>query len=779
MKTIDDLPKTTFSGRRFTRKQLSLVQETVAMFPNLSVKELALTVCEHLQWLTPNGGYKINSCLTMLEGLEAEGVISLPAKRVVKKAVRRIPAFDKHPPKPPVNGSLASIMPITLQRVISQEDREIWKAYLQTHHYLGYKHPVGSSLGYIVVSEALQQKLGCLLFSASAAWSLSPRDKWIGWEKKHRTKLLNLVLSNDRYLIFPWVEVPNLASHVLSLATRQIGDDWLEVHGYRPVLIETFVDPTRYAGTCYRAANWHNLGKTQGRGRLDTKHECQETKKEIFVYPLQSNWRECLTTGYRTAELKKRYRNDLRDRQPPGGGDAFAELWKKVVDILHEVGQEYDGKWRIRKRVIDSMMLMLLIFRLVSSKNTQSYGTTIDDLWDSCRRMKFELPQKSSIAPSSFCVARKKLDESAFKCLNRRILEAYASEDSKYTWLGHRLFAVDGSKINLPRELSAYGYSVPSDNAHYPQGLLSCLYEIKSQLPFDFDLVSHADERRCAVQLLGALGPNDVVVYDRGYYSYLMLYQHRRAGIHAIFRVKESSCTTIREFFTSPNTDKLVSIYPSSKSRSEIRKKVPDIDFIPLKIRLIKYEVGGSTFCLGTTLVDPHQQYPLQDFMDVYHSRWGVEELFKVSKRIFDIQDFHAKTPRGIKQETFAHFVLITMNRLFANQADSQLNSDGDSLLPTRPLSPNPTGMTQSMQKRKTNFKNCIHVFTRSIEELLFLHVRIKSAVDRVFNSIIAQHQMIRPGRSYPRKSMIPPSKWRSSNKKKTQKITTVASATA
>ncbi len=187
MKTIDDLPKTTFSGRRFTRKQLSLVQETVAMFPNLSVKELALTVCEHLQWLTPNGGYKINSCLTLLEGLETEGVISLPAKRVVKKAVRRIPAFDKHPPKPPVNGSLASIMPITLQRVRSQEDREIWKAYLQTHHYLGYKHPVGSSLGYFVVSEALQQNLGCLLFSASAAWALSPRDKWIGWEKKHRT----------------------------------------------------------------------------------------------------------------------------------------------------------------------------------------------------------------------------------------------------------------------------------------------------------------------------------------------------------------------------------------------------------------------------------------------------------------------------------------------------------------------------------------------------------------------------------------------------------------
>ncbi len=309
----------------------------------------------------------IKSCR---EGLEAEGVISLPAKRVVKKSVRRIPAFDKHPPTPPVTGSLASITPITLQRVTSQEDRETWKAYLQTHHYLGYKHPVGSSIGYFVVSEALQQKLGCLLFSASASWALAPRDKWIGWEKKHRTKLLNLVLSNDRYLIFPWVEVPNLASHVLSLATRQVGNDWLEVHGYRPVLIETFVDPTRYAGTCYRAANWHYLGKTQGRGRFDPKHECQKTKKEIFVYPLQSNWRECLTTGHRNAELKKRYRNDLRASQTRCVDDSFVALWKNVVDILHEVGQEYDQKWRVRKRVIDSMMLMLLIFRLVSARNT-------------------------------------------------------------------------------------------------------------------------------------------------------------------------------------------------------------------------------------------------------------------------------------------------------------------------------------------------------------------------------------------------------------------------
>ncbi len=767
MKTVDELPKTTFSGRRFTRKQLALVRKVVAMFGNLSRKELAQTLCEHLKWVSPNGKNKINSCLTLLDGLEAQGVIALPAKRIVKMAARRIPAFVEHPPTPAINGSLASITPITLQRVISQADREHWKAYLQCHHYLGYKHPFGAHLGYFIVSEASQQKLGCLLFSASAAWALAPRDKWIGWDKKHRTKLLHLILSNDRFLIFPWVDVPNLASHVLALATRQIGDDWLEVYAYRPLLIETFVDPTRYAGTCYRAANWQYLGHTQGRGRDDPKHECQQTKKQIFVYPLQSDWRERLNNVHAAAALRKQYRNDLRASRTGRVDDDFMALWKHVVDILHQVAADYDEKWCLRKRRIDSMMLILLIFRLVSAKNAQSYGTTIDDLWDSCATLKLDLGQKSSIAPSSFCAARKKLDEGIFKCANRNILAAYAAQDSTYTWLGHRLFAVDGSKLNLPRALRAYGYAVPCNKARYPQGLLSCLYQLQSQLPFDFDLVAHGNERRCALRHLAVLRKDDVVVYDRGYYSYPMLHQHHQSGIHAIFRLKESSSTRIQDFFTSSQSDTLVSIYPSRQSQYDMRKKHPDIDFIPVQMRLLKYTVAGSMFCLGTTLVEPHQRYALQDFMQVYHARWGVEELYKVSKRIFEVQDFHAKTERGVKQELFAHFVLITLNRLFANQADRELNSGGGSSVASH--------CARTIQPSRTNFKNCIHVFTRNLEELLLLHKQMNSTVQRVFKLIVGQYQKVRPDRSYPRISMKPESKWHSSNNKIKQKTTAVS----
>lgn len=778
MKTVDTLPKTTFSGRRFTRKQLAQVQETVQLFPNLSRKELALTVCEHLEWTTPTGQNKIHSCLTLLTELEAHGIVTLPATRVKQAPSHPIPAFHEPPVTAPLTDTLAAIAPITLHRVVSKEERENWKAYLQTYHYLGYKHPMGAQLGYLVVSAARQHPLGCLLFSASAAWALAPRDHWIGWDTTHRRKLLPWVLRNDRFLIFPWIDVPNLASHVLALATQQIGDDWVEVYGYRPVLIETFVDPSRFAGTCYRAANWHCVGHTEGRGRFGSTSDRPPTKKEIFLYPLQADWRACLTEEPRAVAVKTRYRNDVRASRTRSVGEAFVALWKQGVHILHEVAAQYDAQWRVRKRVIDSLILMLLIFRLVSAKHSQSYGTTIDDLWDSCDNLELSLPQPHSIAPASFCVARRKLDEAIFQCVNRKILDAYAPPDSNDTWRGHRVFAVDGSKLTLPRALLACGYPLPSDNAHYPQGLLSCLYHLTSQLPWDFDLVAHGNERRCALRHLAVLKPNDVVVYDRGYFSYVLLHQHWASGIHAIFRLQDSGFQEIQEFFASPDTDTTVTLYPAARTQRDIRAVYPDLDIIPLSLRLLKYERAGTRFCLGTTLVDPQQRYPLQEFMDLYHARWGIEELYKVSKRLFLIEDFHAKTERGVKQELFAHFVLITLNRLFANRADRTLNPEAPSSEPMAPPGSSTAGAgTGAMRTLKTNFTHCIHVFARSLEDLLLLHGRMQTAVQRAFDSIVSQYQKVRPGRSYPRTSMKPESKWHPPKKHRQPKNPTASMA--
>jgi len=646
-------------------------------------------------------------------------------------------------------------MPIQLVAVGSSGPvRERWKAYLETFHYLGYRQPVGAHLGYWIVSQPSHRPLGCLLFSASAAWALAARDRWIGWDFKHKQKLLYRVLSNDRFLIFPWIEVPNLASHALSLATRQIGDDWVRAFGYRPVLIETFVDPTVFSGTCYRAANWQFLGHSQGRGRLAPDHQPRLSKKEIFIYPLEPGWRQALTDAASAAALRKRHHNDRH--RPRLIEESFVSLWEKVVHVIGSVAADYDPQWRQRKRVIDTMMLMLLIFRLVSSKNTQSYGTTIDDLWDNCEALKLALPQKSRIASSSFCAARRKLDEAVFKRANQKVLDAYANHVSRYLWFGHRLFAIDGSKINLPRELLACGYSTPTTNAHYPQGLLSCLYQLKSQLPFDFDLTSHANERLSAMRHLQVLQTDDVVVYDRGYFSYVLLHRHAQTGIHAIFRLEENSYNEIKTFFASAETDTQITLLPSPQRQAEIRSEFPDLHIVPLKLRLLKYKIADTLFCLGTTVLDV--RYPLQEFIDVYHGRWSIEELYKVSKRIFIIEDFHGKTERGVKQELFAHFVLITLNRLFANRADIELN-------------PGPASTSQppdhASPARRTNFKNCIHVLDRALEELLLLRDRIRGVVQRLFGTILGRHQPLRPNRSFVRRSMRPETKWHPSNQKK------------
>lgn len=758
MESIDSLPSTTFSGRRFTRKQLALVQATVERFTGLSRRELAQTLCEHLDWKSPNGKNKVESCLTLLEKLEAHGVIRLPAKRISRRPQRTIATFDNGAaPDPPIDDVLSAIAPIRLELASSPEDRQLWKAYVQTYHYLGYRQPVGAHLRYFVVSEPRQQRLGCLLFSASAAWALAPRDKWIGWEDSQRKKLLHLLLCQDRFLIFPWVHVPNLASRTLSLATDQVADDWLRAFGYRPLLIETFVDPTHFAGTCYQAANWHYLGHTQGRGRLAPDNEVRKSKKDIYVYPLQPDWQPRLTTAPRAVALHKRYRNDLRASRIPAIDDAFVSLWQRVIHLLHEVAAEYDQQWRIRRRVIDSLLLMLLIFRLVCSKNRQSYGTTIDDLWNNCAQLGLALPQKSSIAPSSFSAARQKLDEAIFKSANHSILAAYARNTERYTWLGHRLFAVDGSKLNLPRPLRACGYKPPGDHAHYPQGLLSCLYQLQSQLPFDFDLVADLNERRCAMRHLDVLEKNDVVVYDRGYFSYPLLHRHHGTGVHAIFRLQENSAAAIRDFIASPQTDADVSIEPSPRARADILRQFPELVVVPLRLRLLKYEIAGTTYYLGTTLVEPHQRYARQALMDVYHSRWGIEELYKTSKQTIVVEDFHAHTERGVKQELFAHFVLLTLNRLFANRADAQLN-------PAQPAalhhSSNLISPETAPPPRQTNFKNCIHVLARGLEELLFLHHRLEAVVQRTFQAIVSQYQRRRPGRSYPRRSLRPINKW-------------------
>ena len=232
--------------------------------------------------------------------------------------------------------------------------------------------------------------------------------------------------------------------------------------------------------------------------------------------------------------------------------------------------------------------------------------------------------------------------------------------------------AVDGTKINLPRQLLANSYKTPAPKAYYPQGLVSSLYELKSKIPVDFELSSFLDERKMAIEHLNVLNSGDIVVYDRGYFSYNMLFLHYKKGIHAIFRLPSKSFKLIEEFISSTDLDRIVIIDPEGECRNRIHRKNPEIDIIPLSLRLIKYVISGVTYTIGTTLTDM-QQYKAEEFADLYFSRWGIEELYKVSKVLIDVEDFHGQTERGVRQELFAHFALITISRIFSNQTDDAL----------------------------------------------------------------------------------------------------------
>ena len=562
-----------------------------------------------------------------------------------------------------------------------------------------------------------------------------------------------MVIKNNRFLIFPWVEVNNLASQALSLSVKQIADDWQQHHGYQPVLLETFVNPLNYHGTCYKAANWQYIGKTT------TVNQEDPLPKDVYLYPLRKDVHTVLTSN-KPLPIKK--------SQPFKTANIATEtniaLWQKIILVVSSVAERFDKQWQKRQRVITTLLIILFIFRLVFSKNKQGYGITIGELWEYCHKFNIQLPQKDPVVPATFCNARAKMDASVFKLLNTEIINTYETDREDHRFKGHRLFAVDGTKINLPKTLLKFGFQKPSEHAHFPQGLASCLYQLKSEIPFDFELESHCDERRLALGHLDALKEDDIVVYDRGYFSYAMLHAHHKKQIHAVFRLPQNSFKVIDEFIHSADLDKTVTIQASPKRQEKILKKHPGLEFLPLQLRLIKYVVAGVTYIIGTTLTDI-KRYPASEFPDIYHSRWGVEELYKISKVLIDVEDFHGQTERGVRQELYAHFVMITLAKIFANQTDDVLLLHHKS--------------KDKAEKNKTNMKNCLITMARNLEALfLDQAIRIKNTITIIAQSIGTCYQKIRPNRSYNRVSNKIAKKWKPA-KAKSKKIQASAGVVA
>ena len=287
-----------FCGQAVSESQLQLITQCVRRYPKLSREELANTVCEWLDWCRPNGHLKARECRAFLQQLHECSIIELPALRAGRPrgSQTSIPHTPQSDASQRFEGKLSDAQPIKIKRVERPDEHELWRELVGRHHYLGYRTPYGASVRYLIQSAQprIPATLGCLQFS-SPAWSMKDRDEWIGWSDTTRRQGLPRLINNSRFLILPWIRMPNLASHALALALKAVVHDWTMLYGLEPWLVETLVDSSRFTGSCYRAANWIDVGQTTGRGRQDTDHQRHGLSiKRILLYPLRHDARSRL-----------------------------------------------------------------------------------------------------------------------------------------------------------------------------------------------------------------------------------------------------------------------------------------------------------------------------------------------------------------------------------------------------------------------------------------------------------------------------------------------------
>ena len=289
-------PAYRFCGELLDEVQVELIIELARRYSRLSRHELAHTVCELLDWRRPNGRLKSAECRTLLAALEQRQLLVLPTLRAGRPrgAATRV-ASSACPTITAISGTLQALQPLVLMPVQTSAQRQLWRELIERYHYLGHRVPFGAHLRYLIRAAPHPDcLLGCLQFS-SPAWRMRARDAWIGWEEATRAQHLQRIINNSRFLILPHVKVKNLASHVLALALSTVSTDWERAYGIRPYLAETLVDPVRFSGHCYRAANWIEVGLTSGRGRQDRYHERHDAcPKRVFLYPLVPDVRRTL-----------------------------------------------------------------------------------------------------------------------------------------------------------------------------------------------------------------------------------------------------------------------------------------------------------------------------------------------------------------------------------------------------------------------------------------------------------------------------------------------------
>ena len=283
-----------YYGRDFTADEMALLRALIAADPPPNRHALSREFCRRIGWFKPDGGLKDMMARVTMLAMHRDGLIVLPPPKWPRPP-RRPMAFgpDTEPPPEPAPAALDEVRPLDLRPAVRySREGKLWNEFVARYHYLGYRTLVGAQMRY-AVHDRDGRPIAMLGFSTGAR-KLAPRDRFIGWTPELREKNLPLVVDNPRFLILPWIRIPNLGSHILFLVRRQLPEDWTERYNTTPVLIETFVETPRFTGALYKASGWTHVGTTQGRGRYDRHTKRAQPKKDIWLRPLRKDWRRTL-----------------------------------------------------------------------------------------------------------------------------------------------------------------------------------------------------------------------------------------------------------------------------------------------------------------------------------------------------------------------------------------------------------------------------------------------------------------------------------------------------
>jgi len=287
--------KLKYRGRVVTDRDITFIKKLIAKHPGASRRQLSKLLCEAWDWRQANGELRDMVCRGLMLALHRAELIELPPVRYVPRnnvIARRKPQrvlVDQTP----LCASLKELQPLEILQVRRTREEAYYDGLIEEYHYLGYTRPVGEHLKYLIVTPKTNRPVACMAWG-SAPRHLGPRDRFIGWSAKARRRNIRYLAYNTRFLILPWVEVPHLASHLLGRMARVLSADWEQVYSHPIYYLETFVDPRRFRGTCYLAANWIALGQTTGIGHNAPTNKVTQPKKEVLGYALRKDFRELL-----------------------------------------------------------------------------------------------------------------------------------------------------------------------------------------------------------------------------------------------------------------------------------------------------------------------------------------------------------------------------------------------------------------------------------------------------------------------------------------------------